>query len=65
VRVNSSRYLVVQSFGSPTRPLIIPEGQDPFWTTGIFIRELFGSRAGVDMADIQNEGMADMRSQDF
>jgi hypothetical protein len=49
VRVNSSRYLVVQSFGSPTRPLIIPEGQDPFWTTGIFIRELFGSRAGVDI----------------
>jgi hypothetical protein len=49
VRVNSSRDLVVQSSGSPTRPLIIPEGQDPFWTTGIFIRELFGSGAGVDI----------------
>jgi hypothetical protein len=49
VRVNSSRDLVVQFYGSPTRPLIILEGQDPFWTTGIFIRELFGLGAGIDI----------------
>jgi hypothetical protein len=49
VRVNYSRDLVVQSSRSPTRPFIGPEGQDPFWTTCIFRRDLFGSGAGVDI----------------
>jgi hypothetical protein len=47
--VNSSGDIVVQSSGSPTRPFIGPEGQYPFWTTGIFRRDLFGSRAGIDI----------------
>jgi hypothetical protein len=38
---------VVQSSGSPTGPFIGPEVQDPFWTTDIFIWDLFGSGAGV------------------
>jgi hypothetical protein len=45
VWVNSSGDLVVQSSRSPNGP----KGQDPFWTTGIFRRDLFGSRAGVDI----------------
>jgi hypothetical protein len=49
VRVNSSREIVVESSGLPTRPFTGPEGQDPFWTTGIFRRDLFGSGAGVDI----------------
>jgi hypothetical protein len=49
VRVNSSGDLVVQSSGSPTGPFIGPEGQDPFWTTGIFRWDLFGSGAGIDI----------------
>jgi hypothetical protein len=49
VQVNSSGDIVLQSFGSPTGPFIGPEGQDPFWTTGIFRRYLFGSGAGVDI----------------
>jgi hypothetical protein len=36
MRVNSSRDLVVLSFGSPTRPFPGPEGQDPFWSAGVF-----------------------------
>jgi hypothetical protein len=47
--VNSSGDLVNQSSGSPTRPFIGLEGQDPFWTTGIFRRDLFGSGAGIDI----------------
>jgi hypothetical protein len=47
--VNSSEDLVVQSFGSPTVPFLGPKGQDPFWTTRIFRRDLFGSRAGIDI----------------
>jgi hypothetical protein len=47
--VNSSRDLVVQSSRSPTGPFIGPEGQDPFWTTGIFRWDLFGSGVGVDI----------------
>jgi hypothetical protein len=35
VQVNSSRDIVVESYGLPTGPFIGPEGQDPFWTTGI------------------------------
>jgi len=49
VRVNSSGDLVVQSSGSPTRPFIGLEGQDPFWTTNIFRWDLFGSRVGIDI----------------
>jgi hypothetical protein len=49
MRVNSSGDLVVLSSGSPTRPFLGPEGQDPFWTYGIFIWDLFGSGAGVDI----------------
>jgi hypothetical protein len=49
MRVNSSGDLVVLSSGSPTGPFPGPEGQDPFWTTGIFRRDLFGSGAGVDI----------------
>jgi hypothetical protein len=49
VRVNSSREIVVESSGLPTRPFTGPEGQDPFWTTGIFRRDLFGSGAGIDI----------------
>jgi hypothetical protein len=47
--VNSSGDIVVQSFGLPTGPFIGPEGQDPFWTTGIFRRDLFGLRVGIDI----------------
>jgi hypothetical protein len=49
VLVNSSIDLVVQSSGSPTRPFLGPEGQDTFWTTGIFRRDLFGLGASVDI----------------
>jgi hypothetical protein len=49
VQVNSSRDLVVQSSGSPTGPFLGPKGQDPFWTTGIFRWDLFGSGAGINI----------------
>jgi hypothetical protein len=49
VRVNSSGDLVVQSSGSPIGPFIRPKGQDPFWTTDIFRRDLFSSGASVDI----------------
>jgi hypothetical protein len=49
MRVNSSGDLVVQSSGSLTTPFLGPEGQDPFWTTGVFKQDLFGSRAGVNI----------------
>jgi hypothetical protein len=49
VRVNSFGDIVAKSSGLPTGPFIGPEGQDPFWTTGIFRRDLFGSGAGVDI----------------
>jgi hypothetical protein len=47
--VNSSKDIVVQSSGLPIGPFIGLEGQDPFWTTGIFRRDLFGSGEGVDI----------------
>jgi hypothetical protein len=47
--LNYSREIVVESSGLPTRPFIGPEGQDPFWTTGIFRWDIFGSGAGVDI----------------
>jgi hypothetical protein len=49
VRVNSSGEIVVESSGLPTRPFTGPEGQDPFWTTGIFRWDLFGLGASVDI----------------
>jgi hypothetical protein len=47
--VNSSRDLVVLSSGSSAGPFPEPEGQDPFWITGIFRRDLFGSEVGIDI----------------
>jgi hypothetical protein len=47
--VNSSRDIVVESSGLPTRPFTGPKGQDPFWTNGIFRRDLFGSGVGIDI----------------
>ena len=47
--MNSSREIVVESYGLPTRPFTGLEGQDPFWTTGIFRWDLFGSGAGIDI----------------
>jgi hypothetical protein len=47
--VNSSGEIVVQSSGLPTGPFTGPEGQDPFWTTGIFRQDLFGSGVGIDI----------------
>jgi hypothetical protein len=41
VRLNSSRELVVTSFGSPVGPFPGVEGQDPFWSAGDFRRTLF------------------------
>jgi hypothetical protein len=49
VRVNSSEEIVVESSGLPTRPITGPEGQDPFWTTGIFRWDLFSLGAGIDI----------------
>jgi hypothetical protein len=49
MRVNSSGDLVVLSSGSPTGPFPGSEGQDPFWTTGIFRQDLFSSGTCVDI----------------
>jgi hypothetical protein len=49
MRLTASGELVVQSSGSLTKPFPGPEGQDPFWATGIFRQDLFGSGAGVDI----------------
>jgi hypothetical protein len=49
MRVNSSRDLVVLSSGSPTGPFPGPEGQDPFWSAGIFRWDLFGAGSGVEI----------------
>jgi hypothetical protein len=49
MRVNSSGDLAVLSSRSPTGPFPGPEGQYPFWATGIFRWDLFGSGAGVDI----------------
>jgi hypothetical protein len=49
VRVNSSGEIIVESSGLPTGPFTGSEGQDPFWTTGIFRWDLFGLGAGVDI----------------
>jgi hypothetical protein len=47
--VNSYGEIVVESSGLPTGPFTGLEGQDHFWTTGIFRRDLFGSGAGIDI----------------
>jgi hypothetical protein len=49
MRLNSSRDLVVVSSGSPVGPFPGIEGQDPFWSMGIFIRDLFGVGSGVEI----------------
>jgi hypothetical protein len=48
MRLNSSGDLVVVSSGSPVGPFQGIEGQDPFWSTGIFRRDLFGAGSGVE-----------------
>jgi hypothetical protein len=47
MRLNSSRELVVTSSGSPVGPFPGIEGQDPFWSTGVFRRDLFGPGSPV------------------
>jgi hypothetical protein len=47
MRLNSSRELVVTSSGSPIGPYPSIEGQDPFWYTGVFHRDLFGPSSPV------------------
>jgi hypothetical protein len=49
MRVNSSRNLVVLSSGSLTRPFPGPEGQDPFWSTGVFRLDLFGAGSCIEI----------------
>jgi len=49
MRVNSSGDLAVFSFGSSTGPFPGLEVQDPFWSTGIFRRDLFGAGSGVEI----------------
>jgi hypothetical protein len=47
--VNSSEDIVVESSGLPIGPFIGPKDHDHFWTTGIFIWDLFGSGEGIDI----------------
>jgi hypothetical protein len=47
--VNSSRDLVVVSFGSPIGPFPGIEGQYPFWSMGVFRRDLFGAGSGIEI----------------
>jgi hypothetical protein len=49
MRVNSSGDLVVVSSGSPIGPFPGIEGQDPFWSTGIFRWDIFGAGSGVEI----------------
>ena len=42
MRLNSSREFVVTYSGSPVGPFPGIEGQDTFWSTGVFRRDLFG-----------------------
>jgi hypothetical protein len=48
MRVNSFGDLVVVSSGSPVGPFLGIEGQDPFWSMGIFRWHLFGAGSGVE-----------------
>jgi hypothetical protein len=43
MRANSSGDLIVVYYGSPTGP----GDQDPFWSTGVFRRDLFGPGSPV------------------
>jgi hypothetical protein len=47
MREDSSRDLIVVYSGSPTGPFPGIEGQDPFWSTGVFRRDLFGPGSPV------------------
>jgi hypothetical protein len=49
MRLNSSGDLVVVSSGSPVGPFPGIEGQDPFWSTGIFRWDLFGTGSGIEI----------------
>jgi hypothetical protein len=49
MQVNSSGDLVVLSSRSPTGPFPGLEGQDPFWSTGVFRWDLFGTGLGVEI----------------
>ena len=49
MRVNYSGDLVVVSSGSPIGPFLGIEGQDPFWSMGIFRWDLFGVGSGVEI----------------
>jgi hypothetical protein len=42
MRANSSEDLIVVYSGSPTGPFPGIEGKYPFWSTGVFRRDLFG-----------------------
>jgi hypothetical protein len=42
MRMNSSRELVVTSSGLPVGPFLGIEGQDIFWSTGVFCQDCFG-----------------------
>jgi hypothetical protein len=48
MRMNSFGDLVVVSSGSPVGPFPGIEGQDPFWSTGVFRRDLFGAGLGIE-----------------
>ena len=47
MRLNAFRDLVVTSSRSPVGPFPGIEGQDPFWSMGIFRRDLFGPGSPV------------------
>jgi hypothetical protein len=47
MRVDSFGDLIVVYFGSLTGPFPGIEGQDPFWSTGVFQRDLFGLGSSV------------------
>jgi hypothetical protein len=47
MRLNSSGELVVTSSESPVGPFPGIEGQDIFWSTGVFRRDLFGPGSPV------------------
>jgi hypothetical protein len=50
MRENSSGDLIVVYSGSPTGPFPGPEDQDPFWSTGVFRRDLFGVGSSVEVS---------------
>jgi hypothetical protein len=48
MQLNSSRDLVVVSSGSPVGPFPGIEGQDPFFSTGVFRWDLFGEGSSIE-----------------